>query len=100
MPGYVALNDVPTKLPAAHNEAANRAAEYIVLRSQIMNVHQACLMTAGAYDGNRPSMMGHPLHSREMYAEMNIDQPQHYQMTPEQPRSLAEAVLDNVYSID
>jgi hypothetical protein len=100
IPGRVALNDVPMKLPRAHYEAENRAAEHIVLRSQIMNVHQACLMTAGAQDGHRPSMMGHPLHSREMYAAMDIDQPQHYAITPEQPRSLAEAVLDNAYSID
>jgi hypothetical protein len=100
IPGYVALNDVPMKLPRSHYEAENRAAEYIILRSQIMNVHQACLMTAGAQDGHRPSLMGHPLHSREMYAATEIDQPQHYAITPEQPRSFAEAVLDNAYLID
>jgi uncharacterized protein YutE (UPF0331/DUF86 family) len=100
IPGYIALNDVSVIAPKAHYEAANRAAEYSVLRSQIMNVHQACLMTAGALDGYVPSMMGHPLHSREMFAGMDVDQPQHYAVTPEQARTLAEAVLDNAFSID
>lgn len=45
-------------------------------------------------------MMGFPVHSREMHAEINFEASQTYPPNIEQPRALAEAVLDNAYLIN
>jgi hypothetical protein len=97
IPGYSAKNGQP--VPRAHLDAESKAAAFIVRRSKLMNVHQACFTTAELLVARRGAMMGFPVHSREMHAEIDFEAPQGYQDNTEQPRAMAEAVLDNAYSI-
>lgn len=46
IPGYVRPEKYPFRYPVEHNEADRRAEDVAIGRAQIMNAHQACLVTA------------------------------------------------------
>jgi hypothetical protein len=97
VPGYSANNN--QLVPKAHLDAERKAAAFIVRRSKLMNVHQACFTTAEFLVAGRGAMMDFSVHSREIHGEMDFEAPQRYLESSEQPRSMAEAVLDNAYLI-
>jgi hypothetical protein len=55
IPGFTSQNGKP--VPRKHHEAERKAAAFIVLRSKLMNVHQACFTTAEVLEFGRGAMM-------------------------------------------
>lgn len=103
IPGFdvpVQTGSVGIKVPRTHLEAENKAAESIVFRAKVLNVHQACLTTAERTIFGRGAKMGFPVHSREMHHEISLDAPLSYSHNTELPRSMSENVLNNAYNIN
>lgn len=103
IPGYdvpVQTGSMGMQVPKEHYAAELRAAESIVFRAKVLNVHQACFTTAERTIFGRGAMMGFPVHSREMHHAINLDAPLSYGHNIELPRSMSENVLNNAYNIN
>lgn len=103
IPGYdvpVEQGSMGIQVPKAHYQAEQKAAESIVFRAKVLNVHQACFTTAERTIFGRGAMMGFPVHSREMHHEISLDAPLSYSHNIELPRSMSESVLNNAYNIN
>ncbi|MDZ7761725.1 MAG: hypothetical protein U5L00_15890 [Desulfovermiculus sp.] len=97
VPGYQRPEKFPYKPPREHAEAEVKAEQVGLLRAQIMNVHQACLISAEKVRRNRSAAMGFPVTAWSTVKSIGIDQPIHYHADIEDVHALARNVLDGKY---
>ena len=98
VPGYEHPTSLPYKPPRAHAEAGVRAEQVSLLRAQIMNVHQACLISSEYVKRHRSAAMGFPVTAWSTMQSISIAHPISYHDDIEDVRSLARNVLDGKYA--
>ena len=98
VPGYQRPEKLPYKPPREHAEAEEKAEQVGLLRAQIMNVHQACLISAEKVRRNRSAAMGFPITAWSTVQSIGIAHHIHYHDDIENVHALARNVLDGKYS--
>lgn len=100
IPGYRnPTGNGPIRVPTFHSDAENRAEQYAVVRAQVMNVHQACLISSESIVKNRGAMMGFPITSWGTEKALSWTSLRSYTDDSENPHALARNVLNNSYAI-
>lgn len=98
VPGFVIPDTFPYSVPKATVDAERKAEEIGLLRSQIMNVHQACLSASESIVMRRGAAMGFPITAWSTEKTIGASIPVHYHDDTESTHALARNVLDGKYA--
>lgn len=98
VPGYERPEAVPYKPPRSHVVAGERAEQVSLLRAQIMNVHQACLISSEYMVRHRSAAMGFPVTAWSTAKSIGMACPVPYHDDVEDVHALARNVLDGKYA--
>lgn len=98
VPGYERTAALPYKPPRAHAVAGAKAERMSLLRAQIMNVHQACLISSEAVVKRRSAAMGFPVTAWSTVHSIGMAHPVPYHDDVEDIHALARNVLDGKYA--
>lgn len=98
VPGYERPSTLPYTPPKAHAEAGAKAEKVGLLRAQIMNVHQACLISSEFVVMRRSAAMGFPITAWSTLHSIGIAHPVPYHDDVEDVHALAMNVLDGKYA--
>lgn len=90
---------VPYTVPKETTRAENKAERYAVIRAQVMNVHQACLVTSERVVKRRSAQMGFPVTAWQTLKGINVSSASHYRQNPENMRDIARNFLNNRHNI-
>ena len=95
IPGYRTPGPgIAHRQPSETEEAVSKSERYAVLRTQVMNVHQACMATAEQLVKHRSAEMGLPLTAADLLKGLTFEQCILYRNSHD-PRSLARNALNN-----
>lgn len=98
VPGYERPTKPPYTPPKAHALAGAKAEQVSLLRAQIMNVHQACLISSEYAVKRRSAAMGFPVTAWSTLQSIGIAHPVPYHDDVEGVHALAMNVLDGKYA--
>lgn len=98
IPGYERPATLPYTPPRTHMLAEAKAAQVGLLRAQIMNVHQACLISSECVVKRRSAAMGFPITAWSTLESISIAHPVSYHDDMEGVHALAMNVLDGKYA--
>lgn len=98
VPGYERPTTLPYTPPKAHALAGAKAEQVSLLRAQIMNVHQACLISSEHTVRRRSAAMGFPVTAWSTLQSIGIAHPVPYHDDVEGVHALAMNVLDGKYA--
>lgn len=98
VPGYETPATLPHTPPRAHAVAGMKAEQISLLRAQIMNVHQACLISSEAIVRHRSAAMGFPITAWSTLHSIGIAHAVAYHDDVEDIHALARNVLDGKYA--
>ncbi|HUW50035.1 MAG TPA: hypothetical protein VMV75_03380 [Sulfuricella sp.] len=98
VPGYERPATLPHTPPRTHAVAGAKAEQISLLRAQIMNVHQACLISSEAIVKHRSAAMGFPVTAWSTVKSIGISQPVPYHDDVEDVHALARNVLEGKYA--
>lgn len=98
VPGYQRPATLPYTPPRAHGLAGAKAEKISLLRAQIMNVHQACLISSEYVVKRRSAAMGFPITAWNTVQSIGINHPVAYHDDIEDIHALARNVLDGKYA--
>lgn len=98
IPGYVRPEVLPYTPPRAHIEAGTLAERFSLTRAQIMNVHQACLISSEYVVKRRSAAMGFPVTAWSTLHSIGIQHPVPYYDDVEGVHAMAMNVLDGKYA--
>ncbi len=99
VPGYERPATLPYTLPRAYALAEAKAEQISLLRAQIMNVHQACLISSEATVKRRSAAMGFPVTAWSTVKSIGISHPVPYHDDVENVHALARNVLEGKYAL-
>lgn len=96
IPGYrIPQPHQPYRPPSQTSKAESDAEGYAILRSQVMNVHQACTATAEMEVAHSAGAMGFPVTSWNTHKGISFDTTLRYVDDTEDVRALARNVMNN-----
>lgn len=98
VPGYERPVTLPFTRPRAYQVAEGKAEQVSLLRAQIMNVHQACLISSESIVRHRSAAMGFPVTAWNTVRSLGISHPVPYYDDVEDVHALARNVLDGKYA--
>ncbi len=98
VPGYEGPAAFPYTPPRSHALAGAKAEQVSLLRAQIMNVHQACLISAEYVVKHRSAAMGFPITPWSTLHSIGMAHPVPYHDDVEGVHALAMNVLDGKYA--
>lgn len=98
IPGYERSEPLPHAPPRSQSLAVAKAEQVSLLRAQIMNVHQACLITSEYVVKSRSTAMGFPITAWSTLHSIGIAHPVPYHDDVEGVHALAMNVLDGKYA--
>ncbi|MFZ2972689.1 MAG: hypothetical protein WA049_08625 [Ferribacterium limneticum] len=98
IPGYERPATLPFTPPRSHTLAGAKAEQVGLLRAQIMNVHQACLISSEYVVKRRSAAMGFPITAWSTLQSISIAHPVPYHDDAEGVHALAMNVLDGKYA--
>ena len=98
VPGYERPAALPYTPPKPHALAEAKAEQVSLLRAQIMNVHQACLISSECVVKHRSAAMGFPITAWSTLHSIGIAHPVPYHDDVEGVHALAMNVLDGKYA--
>lgn len=98
VPGYERPATLPYTPPRSHAIAGAKAEQVSLLRAQIMNVHQACLISSEYVVRRRSAAMGFPITAWSTVHSIGIAHPVPYHDDVEGVHALAMNVLDGKYA--
>lgn len=98
VPGYVRPAKLPYTPPQSHALAGAKAEQVSLLRAQMMNVHQACLISSEYVVKRRSAAMGFPMSAWSTLQSIGIAHPIPYYDDVEGVHALAMNVLDGKYA--
>lgn len=99
IPGYTRPSESgPCTAPRFHTEAEEQAAQYAVVRAQVMNAHQACLTTAERVVKQGSAGMGFPVTAWSTEKAITFRPPTSYHEDVEDMHAMARNVLNNSLS--
>lgn len=98
VPGYERPAAFPYAPPRSHALAGAKAEQVSLLRAQIMNVHQACLISAEYVVKHRSAAMGFPITPWSTLHSIGMAHPVPYHDDVEGVHALAMNVLDGKYA--
>lgn len=98
IPGYVRPAVTPYSPPRPHALAEARAEQVSLLRAQMMNVHQACLISSEYVVMHRSAAMGFPITAWSALHSIGIQHPVPYHDDVEGVHALAMNVLEGKYA--
>lgn len=96
LPGFVRPSDDPVRVPPERAAAEYEAEINSVLRTQILNVHQACLITAEAERGLTIDF-GRMLDYRSTYKGVDLKETPAYEESSKMPLKISRNVLNGYY---
>lgn len=96
LPGYIKPETPPYRYTVEHDAADRQAEDVAVERAQIMNAHQACLVTAERLM-NRGSASATPITAWGGHKAINLSMPPAYHDDLESLHALAHKVANNAY---
>ena len=96
IPGYqIPSSSIGHRIPPDHTKNEELAETYALIRSQILNVHQACLTTAESVLKRRSATMGFPVTSWNTNKLISLDDIPQYFNDSEDVHSIARNFLNN-----
>ncbi len=98
VPGYERPAALPYTPPRSHSLAGAKVEQVSLLRAQIMNVHQACLISSEYVVRHRSAAMGFPITAWNTVQSIGIAHPVPYHDDVEDVHALARNVLDGKYA--
>ena len=98
VPGYERPATLPYTPPRSYSVAEAKAEQVSLLRAQIMNVHQACLISSEYVVKCRSAAMGFPITAWSTLHSLGITHPVPYHDDVEGVHALAMNVLDGKYA--
>ena len=98
VPGYERPATLPYTPPKSHALAGAKAEQVSLLRAQIMNVHQACLISSEYVVKRRSAAMGFPITAWSTLHSIGIAHPIPYHDDVEGVHVLAMNVLEGKYA--
>ena len=98
VPGYERPSKLPYTPPKSHALAEAKTEQVSLLRAQMMNVHQACLISSEYVLKRRSAAMGFPMSAWSTLHSIGIAHPIPYHDDVEGVHALAMNVLDGKYA--
>ncbi|MEA2414279.1 MAG: hypothetical protein QOI58_936 [Thermoanaerobaculia bacterium] len=98
VPGFEKPETAPYTLPHAHVVAAAQVEAVSMFRAQIMNVHQACLISSEWIVERRATSMGFPVAAWNTVRSIGIAYPPPDYHDTEDTYALARNVLEGIYA--